>query len=215
MLSSPESDAALSPSELLPYYRPRRRRRLPIKGFQFGARGAPHQEGQNQEYDEVLGEEMTSASLLPMERQRPGGPSPRLMVEAVLAATAAGLTCLLGGGGGRRCRGGHHGGNGGLGNGEDGVDAGSGRSGRDGGGEAATELSSSLVSKQTLAACVAEAGRRRLRVDRLLGGGKNSSSSKGGVVWEAEGGPARVRLVTAAMTEGGGGGRREEEEEEL
>ncbi|CBJ28390.1 hypothetical protein Esi_0104_0093 [Ectocarpus siliculosus] len=219
VLSSPESDAALSPSELSPYYRPRpRRRRLPIEDFQSVARGIPHQDGRNQQ------DEMTSARFQLVEpQQRPGGPSPRLITEAVLAATAEGLTCLLGGagaGGRRRHRGDHHGGNGARGNGEEGVVAGSSGDcgGRGGGGEeVATELSSSLVSKQTWAACVAEAGRRRLRVDRLLGGGKNSTrsgSSEGGIVWEAEDGPGRVRVVTAAMAEGGGGGRREEEEEE-
>ncbi|CAM9598021.1 unnamed protein product, partial [Ectocarpus sp. 8 AP-2014] len=129
VLSSPESDAALSPSELSPYYRPRRRhrrrRRLPIEDFQSVARDIPQQAGRNQKDEGALGEGMTSASFQPMEpQQRPGGPSPRLITEAVLAATAEGLTCLLGGGGGRRRRrhrGVHHGGNDARGNGEEGI----------------------------------------------------------------------------------------------
>ncbi|CAM9611474.1 unnamed protein product [Ectocarpus sp. 12 AP-2014] len=206
VLSSTESDAALSPSELSPYYRPRRRRRrLPIED-QLVALDIPQQDGRNQQDKGALGEVMASASFQPMEpQQRPGGPSPRLITEAVLAATAEGLTCVLGGG------------NGAGGNGEEGVVAGSsGCGGRGGGGEeVATELSSSLVSKQTWAACVAEAGRRCMRVDRLLEGGKNSGiSSEEGVVWEAEDGPGRVRVVSAAMAEGEGGGRPEKEEEE-
>ncbi|CAM9778538.1 unnamed protein product, partial [Ectocarpus sp. 12 AP-2014] len=77
VLSSPESDAALSPSELSPYYRPRRRRRLPIEDFQLVARDIPQQDGRNQQDEGALGEVMASASFQPMEpQQRPGGPSP-------------------------------------------------------------------------------------------------------------------------------------------
>ncbi|CAN0212047.1 unnamed protein product, partial [Ectocarpus sp. 6 AP-2014] len=84
VLSSPESDAALSPSELSPYYRPRPRRprRLPIEDFQSVARDIPHQDGRNQQDERALGEGMTSARFQPMEPQRrPGGPSPRLITE--------------------------------------------------------------------------------------------------------------------------------------
>ncbi|CAN0142868.1 unnamed protein product, partial [Scytosiphon promiscuus] len=162
VLSSPESDTALSSAELAPYYDELHRDRCQINRLHAVSQGVQHQRGfghgdRNQKrgvadalstgVDTGAGSDAGAAICLTAEHERRmESPLELLQAGLVIAETADRLVRLLDRGEG--CGGGV----------------------RDHGAQ------SPLVSKQTLAACSAEAARRRLYVDRLLAGDSHNSS---------------------------------------
>ncbi|CAM9204189.1 unnamed protein product, partial [Hapterophycus canaliculatus] len=165
VLSSPESDTALSCAELSPFYGKLHGGRGQMErheaSSQEGAqRKGIEEDGRNKK--EGLREGTAGAGVgactpacLSAGQQRPlASPSQLLQAGLVLAAAAERLVHLL----------------------DRGDDC--------GGGDSGDGAQSLLVSKQTLTACVSEVARRRLRVDRLLGGDNRSGSSTEGFPWD-------------------------------
>lgn len=146
-MCSPEADTTLRAWELLPYYH--HRCRQTGASLLAVAEGVHRQggvdRGAGKGGKEGLREGAADTSHF-SPHQQPGSPSVAvLQAETVLAVTAEGLVRLF-----ARADGANGGGAGGS------------------GGSRADEHSP-LISKQTWAACVAEAGRRRLRLGQMLG----------------------------------------------
>ncbi|CAN0321606.1 unnamed protein product [Pylaiella littoralis] len=223
VLSSPESDTALSPSGLFPYYR-RGHRQIEEKiaaHFTLTAEMPQQQQRQQQQEQQQEQEQKHQQQYQQLECR-----SPLLPAAVVLAAAAEGLVHLFG------RRDGDCGsdivsnsGGGGGGGGGGGVDSVEGGGDGSGGGTQETEQLP-MVSKQTWTACVAEARRRRLRVAQLLagiarcsgggalvGGGeeRGGATGCGGVAaLGSEGLRVTAAAAMAAAASGGGGGGAEE-----
>eukprot|EP00752_Nemacystus_decipiens_P015738 g14050.t1 len=185
LLSFPEADAALRISELLPYYYHRCRQSeayimLAADGDRRrggdGGRSEGDKEGLRRGADDTSCSSPRKRLQEQQRQQQSGSPSLALLqAETVLASIAEGLVRLFARADGA------DGDSGGCETGGGGVG--------DGGGCRANEQLL-LVSKQTWAACVAEAGRRRRSVARILGeegagrGGRygaEAASGSGGV----------------------------------
>lgn len=176
VLSSPESDTALSDSELMPYYHLCCRHWQPEASL-VEAEGTRHQ-GEWRKGGKGEVEETPDGALdhRAQQQQRSETASPVMPAEVVLAAAAQGLVRLFspevaGGGGGG-------------GNSDD---------------RASDRLL--LVSTKTWTACVAEASRRSARVARLLGRDRTTTSGRKGAVVE---GGAAVETAAASRSEGTG-----------
>ncbi len=197
VLSSPESDTALSDSELLPYYHWFCRHWQPEASL-VETEGIQHQGGWKKggeggverTPDCALG---NAAQKQQQQQQRSETPSSVMPAEVVLAAAAQGLVRLFY-----------------LGVAGAGSAGSAGSGDGDGDGRASDRLL--LISNKTWTACVAEAGRRSSRVARLLGRDRTTSGRKGAVVEEGEAAAvSRSEGTGVAASEGEGGGAEEEE----